>query len=102
MNKSNGLVRSCDPGRMMFIDDVMFVCLFTIFLGNHGGHLRAHYCKLRNVMGHWQDNLERYLQLLTVHRTSTQMDRQSAALREGMECLDMYRCKQRVGKIRSA
>lgn len=86
----------------MFIDDVMFVCLFTIFLGNHGGHLRAHYCKLRNVMGHWQDNLERYLQLLTVHRTSTQMDRQSAALREGMECLDMYRCKQRVGKIRSA
>ena len=42
-------------------------------------------------MGHWQDNLESYLQLLTVHRTSTQMDRQSAALREGMECLDMSR-----------
>lgn len=34
-----------------------------------------------------KDNLERYLQLLTVHRTSTQMDRQSAALREGMECV---------------
>ena len=27
MNKSNGLVRSCDPGRMMFIDDAMFACL---------------------------------------------------------------------------
>ena len=35
-----------------------------------------------------QDNLERYLQLLTVHRTSIQMDRQSAALRNGMEHLD--------------
>lgn len=34
-----------------------------------------------------KENLDRYLQLLTLHRTSLQMDRQSAALRDGMECV---------------
>ncbi|CAK9087295.1 E3 ubiquitin-protein ligase UPL6 (Ubiquitin-protein ligase 6) (HECT-type E3 ubiquitin transferase UPL6) [Durusdinium trenchii] len=34
-----------------------------------------------------EENLDRYLQLLTLHRTSLQMDRQSAALRDGMECV---------------